>query len=90
MKHLWIIRVVVLSILLYGPTLWAQTLFFVGTTDSDEIESVALIELDEKNETLKIVRKFKAGKRPGYPKYHVVLSWISFWTNRGIEWATFI
>ncbi len=66
MKHLLVIRVVVLSTLLYGPTLRAQTLFFVGTTDSDEIESVALIELDEKNETLKIVRKFKAGERPGY------------------------
>jgi 6-phosphogluconolactonase len=66
MKHLWVIQVVAQMVLLSGSTIDAQTLFFVGTTNADEAESVALCELDEKNESLKIVRKFHAGKRPGY------------------------
>lgn len=67
MKHLMVIPLAVLFCLFYGTSLSAQnTLIFVGTTNGDEIESVALVELDEKKGTLKILRKLKAGKRPGY------------------------
>ncbi len=67
MKHLKAIRIWVLFSLFSGSYCSAQnTLFFVGTTNAEELQSVALCELNEENETFKILNKFEAGKRPGY------------------------
>lgn len=56
----------ILSLIFYTPMNAQSTKFFVGTTNGETVESLALCALDEQQGTLTLVDQLKAGKRPGY------------------------
>ena len=56
--------------LVSGLGLEAQkTSFLVGTTSEDLTESLTVCELDEKNQTMRIITRLPAGTSPGYIAY---------------------
>ncbi len=56
-----------LFILLAFKTMSAQkTIFFTGTNNSEEINSIVVCEIDEVNSDMQIIKKIPGGVRPGY------------------------
>lgn len=55
-----------ISCVLYMPVKAQKTTILIGTTNGEVAESVIVCELDEQSESMKVVNKLKAGKRPGY------------------------
>ena len=63
--------IILISVLVCGLDMTAQkTRILVGTTNAQVIESVALCELDEQQGIIRLIKRFNAGKRPGYLVLH--------------------
>ncbi|MCF8381607.1 MAG: lactonase family protein [Bacteroidales bacterium] len=63
MKYLILLSI---TMTLINPLSAQKTLFFTGTTNAKEINSIAVCELDESKSEISIISKMKGGQRPGY------------------------